>query len=107
MGRCAQASWSSRRAGTRGLLPDKRSVGVSEGDCCTSRGHYNFVAADADGAVAALRSRADVDAARMGFYGTSEAGWVVPLADARLERRRTLRRNRDSVRGRARATLAQ
>jgi len=64
---------------------DKRGVGESEGDCCTSPGHYNLVAADADGAVVALRSRADIDAARVGFYGASEAGWVVPLANARLD----------------------
>jgi uncharacterized protein len=63
---------------------DKRGVGESGGDCCTSPGHYNLVAADADGAVVALRSRADIDAARVGFYGASEAGWVVPLANARL-----------------------
>jgi pimeloyl-ACP methyl ester carboxylesterase len=63
---------------------DKRGVGESEGDCCTSPGRYNLVAADADGAVIALRSRSDIDAAKVGFYGASEAGWVVPLADARL-----------------------
>ena len=63
---------------------DKRGVGESEGDCCTSPGQYNLVAADADGAVLALRSRADIDATRVGFYGVSEAGWVVPLANSRL-----------------------
>ena len=26
----------------------------------------------------------DIDAAQVGFYGASEAGWVVPLANARL-----------------------
>ena len=62
---------------------DKRGVGESEGECCPS-GHYNLLAADADGAVLALRARADIDPARVGFYGASEAGWVVPLADARL-----------------------
>jgi dienelactone hydrolase len=63
---------------------DKRGVGESEGDCCTSPGQYNLVAADADGAVLALRSRADIDATRVGLYGASEAGWVVPLANSRL-----------------------
>ena len=65
---------------------DKRGVGESEGDCCTSPGKYNVVAADADGAVLAVRSHAEVDADRVGFYGASEAGWVVPLADARLSK---------------------
>jgi dienelactone hydrolase len=64
---------------------DKRGVGESEGDCCTSPGQYNLVAADADGAVLALRSRDDIDASRVGFYGASEAGWVVPLANSRLK----------------------
>ena len=64
---------------------DKRGVGESEGDCCTSPGQYNLVAADADGAVLALRSRSDIDPKRLGFYGVSEAGWVVPLADSRLQ----------------------
>jgi fermentation-respiration switch protein FrsA (DUF1100 family) len=40
---------------------DKRGVGESEGHCCLGDGHYNLLAADADGAVAALHARADVD----------------------------------------------
>ena len=64
---------------------DKRGVGESEGDCCTSPGQYNLVAADADGAVLSLRSRSDIDPKRVGFYGVSEAGWVVPLANSRLQ----------------------
>jgi uncharacterized protein len=36
------------------------------------------------GAVLAVRSHPEVDADRVGFYGASEAGWVVPLADSRL-----------------------
>ena len=72
-------------AGVVVLSYDKRGVGESEGDCCTSPGRYNLVAADADGAVLALRSRDDIDASRVGFYGVSEAGWVVPLANSRLK----------------------
>ena len=45
---------------------------------------FNLLAADADGAVLAVRSHPEVDADRVGFYGASQAGWVVPLADARL-----------------------
>jgi dienelactone hydrolase len=63
---------------------DKRGVGDSEGDCCTSPGKYNLVAADADGAVLAVRSHPNIDPDKVGFYGASEAGWVVPLADSRL-----------------------
>jgi len=65
---------------------DKRGVGESEGDCCTNPGKYNLVAADADGAVLAVRSHPEIDADRVGFYGASEAGWVVPLADSRLSK---------------------
>lgn len=65
---------------------DKRGVGQSEGDCCTNPGRYNLVAADADGAVLAVRSHPEIDADRVGFYGASEAGWVVPLADSRLSK---------------------
>jgi dienelactone hydrolase len=67
------------------LSYDKRGAGDSEGVCCPGdHSHYNLLAADADGAVVALRLRSDVDRARVGFYGPSEAGWVVPLADSRL-----------------------
>jgi uncharacterized protein len=63
---------------------DKRGVGESEGDCCADT--FNLLAADADGAVLAVRSHPEVDAERVGFYGASQAGWVVPLADARLRK---------------------
>jgi pimeloyl-ACP methyl ester carboxylesterase len=63
---------------------DKRGAGQSQGKCCLGSGHYNLLAADAAGAVVAVRARAEVDPARVGFYGASEAGWVVPLANARL-----------------------
>jgi len=61
---------------------DKRGVGESEGDCCPDA--LDLLAADADGAVLAMRSHPEVDPNRVGFYGASQAGWVVPLADARL-----------------------
>jgi len=63
---------------------DKRGVGESQGTCCPGdQNHFNLLAADADGAVNALRKRAEIDAARIGFLGTSQAGWVVPLAVVR------------------------
>jgi pimeloyl-ACP methyl ester carboxylesterase len=65
---------------------DKRGVGESEGVCCPGdRGHFNLLAADADGAVNALRKRPEIDAGRIGFLGTSQAGWVVPLAVVRSQ----------------------
>jgi alpha-beta hydrolase superfamily lysophospholipase len=63
---------------------DKRGVGDSEGTCCPGdQGHFNLLAADADGAVNAIRARAEIDPARIGFLGISQAGWVVPLAVTR------------------------
>jgi len=67
---------------------DKRGVGESEGECCPGdESHFNLLAADADGAVNALRKRPDIDAASIGYLGTSQAGWVVPLALVRAPHR--------------------
>jgi pimeloyl-ACP methyl ester carboxylesterase len=76
------------RAGIAFFSYDKRGVGSSEGVCCPGdHSHFNLLAADADGAVNALRTRRDIDPARVGFLGTSEAGWVVPLAVVRSQHR--------------------
>jgi dienelactone hydrolase len=67
---------------------DKRGVGESQGVCCPGdQSHFNLLAADADGAVNAVRKRAEIDGARIGFLGTSQAGWVVPLAVVRSRHR--------------------
>ena len=67
---------------------DKRGVGESEGTCCPGdQSHFNLLAADADGAVNAVRTRAEIDPARIGFLGISQAGWVVPLAVVRSHNR--------------------
>ncbi len=67
---------------------DKRGVGESQGRCCPGdQSHFNLLAADADGAVNALRKRAEIDPARIGFLGTSQAGWVIPLAVVRSQQR--------------------
>jgi pimeloyl-ACP methyl ester carboxylesterase len=76
------------RAGIAFFSYDKRGVGESEGVCCPGdESHFNLLAADADGAVNALRKRPDIDAASIGFLGTSQAGWVVPLALVRTPHR--------------------
>jgi len=67
---------------------DKRGVGESGGVCCPGdQSHFNLLAADADGAVNALRERAEIEQARIGFLGTSQAGWVIPLAVVRSQHR--------------------
>ena len=67
---------------------DKRGVGESQGTCCPGdQSHFNLLAADADGAMNAVRKRREIDRARVGFLGTSQAGWVVPLAVVRSQDR--------------------
>jgi pimeloyl-ACP methyl ester carboxylesterase len=69
-------------------VPGKRGAGESEGSCCPGdQSHFNLLAADADGAVNAMRTRAEIDPERIGFLGTSQAGWVVPLAVVRSHNR--------------------
>lgn len=76
------------RAGIAFFSYDKRGVGESQGTCCPGdQSHFNLVAADADGAVNAVRKGPEIDRARVGFLGTSQAGWVVPLAVVRSQHR--------------------
>jgi uncharacterized protein len=71
-------------AGVAVLSYDKRGVGESGGACCPGdKGHFNLMAADAVGAVNALRSRPEIDRAHIGLIGGSQAGWIIPLAAAR------------------------
>ncbi|GAA4205302.1 alpha/beta hydrolase family protein [Microbispora amethystogenes] len=66
------------RGGMSVLVYDKRSEGYS-----LFRRSYSVLADDALGAVAALRSQAGVDPAKVGVWGLSEGGWVAPLAASR------------------------
>jgi uncharacterized protein len=70
------------------LSYDKRGVGESDGVCCPGDSdHFNLLAADADGAVAALRQRSDIERDHIGLVGASQAGWVVPVAVTRSRHR--------------------
>jgi pimeloyl-ACP methyl ester carboxylesterase len=76
------------QAGIAFFSYDKRGVGESQGVCCPGdQSHFNLLAADADGAVNAVRKRVEIDGARIGLLGTSQAGWVVPLAVVRSRHR--------------------
>jgi alpha-beta hydrolase superfamily lysophospholipase len=66
------------RAGIASLAHDKRGVGGSSGELY--RSDYDDYAADAAAAVGALRERSDIDPARVGLVGFSEAEWTAPLA---------------------------
>jgi dipeptidyl aminopeptidase/acylaminoacyl peptidase len=71
-------------AGVAVLSYDKRGVGESGGTCCPGDGgDFDLLAADAAGAVDALRARPEIDPDRIGLIGASQAGWVVPMAAVR------------------------
>jgi dienelactone hydrolase len=63
------------------LVYDKRGSGRSQGSWV--RSSLDDLASDALAGVRLLRSRPDVDAKRIGVWGISQGGWVVPRAAAR------------------------
>ncbi|MEO2006559.1 MAG: alpha/beta hydrolase [Candidatus Poribacteria bacterium] len=66
--------------GVATLVYDKRGVGASTGDWRGSS--FETLAADAVAAVEFLTSRTDIDPTRIGLHGSSEGGWVTPIAAA-------------------------
>ncbi|HUR02094.1 MAG TPA: prolyl oligopeptidase family serine peptidase [Nonomuraea sp.] len=66
------------RRGLSVLIYDKRSEGYS-----LFNRSYSQLADDALGAVAALRTQPGIDPAKVGLWGLSEGGWVVPIAASR------------------------
>lgn len=58
------------------LLYDKRGAGRSGGDHASAT-YADFIE-DAVAAVALLRQRQEIDAARVGLVGASESGWLTP-----------------------------
>lgn len=74
------------------LTYDKRGAGRSEGVFLRQWGdsaQYVLAQLAADAAVAldSLRAAEGVDPARVGFLGASQAGWIIPLAAERAQRR--------------------
>jgi hypothetical protein len=65
-------------AGIVALVYDKRTVGYS-----FANRDFALLADDALAAVRLLRERPEVDPGRVGLWGVSEGGWVVPIAAAR------------------------
>lgn len=63
-------------SGVAVLAFDKRGVRESEG----SGGSFAVLGRDADAAIDALRQRPDIDPARVGLAGSSQAGWVIAKA---------------------------
>ena len=68
-------------AGFAVLLYDRRGEGGSTGDPASST--FEDLADDGLAGVALLRSRPDVDPARIGVWGVSQGGWLGPLAATR------------------------
>ncbi|HEY4491224.1 MAG TPA: alpha/beta fold hydrolase, partial [Acidobacteriota bacterium] len=60
------------------LSYDKRGNGKSGGDWLDA--DFEDLAADALSAVALLKSRAEINAKKIGLLGISQGGWIVPLA---------------------------
>jgi len=70
-----QRMFPSEGIGT--FVYDKRGTGASEGSYTQS---YQLLAKDAVAAVQAARQLAGARAAKVGYQGGSQAGWVMPLA---------------------------
>ena len=62
---------------------DKRGVGGSTGDW--NKASFDDLAGDVVAAFEYLRTRDDIQRARIGMLGWSQAGWVMPLAAARAK----------------------
>lgn len=69
------------RRGIALLGYDKRGVGESTGDWNTAT--FEDLAGDVAAACAFLKTRGDVDPAKIGVLGISQAGWVMPIAATR------------------------
>jgi len=68
-------------AGVAALIFDKRGSGQSEGSWLTAS--LDDLADDAIAAAALLKGQPEVDAQRVGVWGISQAGWVIPRALAK------------------------
>jgi pimeloyl-ACP methyl ester carboxylesterase len=86
-----QLNFMAPRFGALGvavLAYDKRGVGRSTGEYVdvgvgNSVQMFDLLASDALAAVAMLKGRREIDAARIGLAGVSQGGWIAPLAASR------------------------
>lgn len=80
------------RMGFAVLTYDKRGAGRSEGVFLRQWGDsaeavLSQLAQDAAVALDSLRAARGVDTTRVGFFGASQAGWIIPLAAERAQQR--------------------
>ena len=66
------------RNGMAALIYDKRGCGESTGDWEIVG--FEALAQDGNAGLAYLKSRNDIDPSRLGFWGISQAGWIMPLS---------------------------
>ena len=74
------------RNGVAVLAYDKRGIGQSSGSYpgeSPTAGAIDVLARDAASAARFLRSQPEIDPARVGLAGHSQAGWIAPLAGSR------------------------
>jgi pimeloyl-ACP methyl ester carboxylesterase len=71
------------RRGIAVLGYDKRGVGGSSGDWRTAS--FDDLADDVVAAFEYLKTRPDIDPARVGLLGASQAGWIMPIAATRAK----------------------
>jgi pimeloyl-ACP methyl ester carboxylesterase len=69
------------RHGVAVLIYDKRGAGESSGDWSTEA--FEDLAGDVTAAVDTLKRRKEIDATKIGLWGISQAGWIMPMAAAR------------------------
>lgn len=87
----AEPAWFSRpmadrmaREGIAALTWDKRGTGASVGG--SPRDDFAALASDVVAWVEQLQGRGDIEGDRIGLWGSSEGGWVAPLAAKQLDR---------------------
>ncbi len=76
------AGWTS--LGMASVTYDKRGTGQSQGTCCPyhDAGYFPLLAADVESIAATVATHPEVDPSRLGAYGFSQGGWVIPVAAA-------------------------
>jgi uncharacterized protein len=70
------------RRGVAALIYDKRGAGASSGDWQHSS--FEDLAADVTAAVRFLKSRSEIDPNRIGLMGSSQGGWIAPMAAVKM-----------------------
>ena len=88
------ALWAEHLAGlgVMSIVPDKRGVGGTGGaferNNNSSKANLELLAGDAVAALDYAAKLPNVDAARLGLFGVSQAGWVAPMAAVATDRAR-------------------